>query len=308
MPYEKIIADIKRAGLKDFLLNNHGTPDSLSLSQSTISKTPCELYYYDEDRTEENVLVNVSEIEGVSRVNGYSWYEYLDYGVNGIPRDIPMDDINLNTVKFLNLLEGIQKMSLDDLKAMYRKTYGIKFLCFQRDGQRKYFQISDGNHRVILAKVLGIEKILAKSVTYYTIDYLKYDEYERVLLADKKLREHAESKGFIVVKRFLDEDYDDFGYMCDDKFVYILRYPLSIKVLKNGDGDSHHMIHNAKVLDEILDTMDKKANKLMKLYRIFPKKVRQLMKKYYLSYVTNNLTKPLFNEQARLLALNRLEK
>ncbi len=64
-----------------------------------------------------------------------------------------------------------------NFQKMYNQTGNISFLAFKNGNETKYFQCTDGNHRVILAKITGLETIRANKIRYYEYNSKNYKLY-----------------------------------------------------------------------------------------------------------------------------------
>lgn len=165
---------IKEDGIEQFLLNLGVTKDCLQRSKGEISQSDTELrMYYDFDRkiTSSN-LVPVNEILGISRAKGLTFFQILNDGL------FELNDINIDKKKLVNQLKLLEDLGIEEFQKLYNEKMKIPFSCFKKDGEKNYFQITDGNHRCILAKVAGLKTIGSYYIELYNFNENKYKLYQ----------------------------------------------------------------------------------------------------------------------------------
>lgn len=176
---EKLEKKLAALGVENYLLEKGVDEESISGSKSSVATIPGEMeFYYDEKEKLEEILIPLSMVKGVSRIEGFSWFDMLNYGVMGLPSNISTYDFNLSTVRFLNIMKWLEENDLNAVKNMFINTGNIRFLCFKNGEKEEYYQVTDGNHRVITAKVLGISHIKAKYVHVYEYNAEKHHAYK----------------------------------------------------------------------------------------------------------------------------------
>src|SRR5699024_7059477 len=62
---------------------------------------------------------------------------------------------------------------------MYENMSNVGFVCYEIGNKKEYYQITNGNHRVIAAKNLGLEFIRGQVQTFHKFNWQKYEEYRR---------------------------------------------------------------------------------------------------------------------------------
>jgi hypothetical protein len=122
----------------------------------------------------------------VSRISGYSWFKLVEYSVLGVPPAISLGSFNLNQIKFLDLLSLLEKSDLKTVHQVYQKATSFRFACYERNGIKEYYGLSDGNHRTITAKVYGLHELKARTVYYYVFNDAKYQEFQLYQKQKKK--------------------------------------------------------------------------------------------------------------------------
>lgn len=248
------------------------------------SVTDEKLIYYDEKEGEvKGVLVPISEIKGVSRISGFTWFDLLNYGATGLPRNIDRQDFNLNTNSFLGVLSWLEGNEIEEVQNMYMNTDNIHLDCYRYNNKNEYYQHTDGNHRVITAKVIGIRKIRARSVQVYEYNEQKYNAYQMYKEKDKKLSEVIEELGLLlkITKR------NDRRVILDIDDWYENLFHFTYK-----DQDLTSDFSRIYVMDSEIDQCMERLNKIKKdaymyysIYKLLPEKLRNFIKRLTPSHV-----------------------
>ncbi|HAP5211063.1 TPA: hypothetical protein IUZ20_002922 [Enterococcus faecalis] len=204
--------------IENYLLSLGVSKATIEANKIDIAKSNSEYYYfYDSvtDKKAEDVLIPLDKVKGISRVSDYSWFTIFRYLSEGIPKDMPWEEFNLNTNSFNRLMEIIHQGGKEAFDDFCKKAYHISFACFEKNGESEYFQTSDGNHRVIIAKNLGIAEINATTVNYYKFNPIKYRQYSIFNKLYSELLNNAEKAGFKTLK-----DYSQIGIFLDKEHSY----------------------------------------------------------------------------------------
>jgi len=294
---------IKHDGLEKFLLDQEIKKKSIDISKSETAQAEKEeykFYYDDTGKTAENVQIPVTQIKGVSRISGYSWFKLIEYSVLGVPPAIPLWSFNLNQIKFLDLLSLLEKNDLKTVHQVYQKATSFRFACYEKNGTKEYYGLSDGNHRTITAKVYGLHELKARTVYYYVFNDAKYQEFQLYQEHKKEAELLLASLGLFV---------DDSGFIVfqdQGSYIRVARFPF--EDLKKGHNPVSEMIQEMDQVKIILQRVYKKADLYQKLYQHYPPKIRKLA--YYLAENNDNYpeTKGFKNKLAKLVALKRLRE
>lgn len=141
---------------------------------------------YDKEEDIENTLIPVSQIKGISRPEKeFTWFDLMNYGATCVPPGVDEQALNVDKLKFLDFLFWLEEEGIDYVQSMFEKKANIDFVCYQKENTKEYYQITNGNHRVITAKVLGITWVNASLVKVYNFNMEKYREYERLRKSEK---------------------------------------------------------------------------------------------------------------------------
>ncbi|MCA5014037.1 MULTISPECIES: hypothetical protein [unclassified Enterococcus] len=283
--WEKIID----MGLEEYLLSKGVSEASLKSSKEQFSLEDRELYnyYHYKDRVENDKLVPVKNIEGVSRVVDFSWFNILNYSILGVAQKDY--DINIEQSRFLKQLLLLEENNIEGLQNMYNNTGNISFLAFQNEDEIKYFQCIDGNHRSILAKVLGLKTIRASDIYYYEYNaenFRLYNIYKKEETDFLKFLEQTEFKinkldEFSSGKRIV-LDYLDFN----EFFSSIALCPFDQYEFKNNPQAVFEMIDRAEEIKKLIERINKRSTIYLHLYTLFPKKIMNLRKYFFSDRVT----------------------
>lgn len=151
--------------LEDFLQKHNVSLASIENSKREISQKSPALSNFVKVKTETDTHVLVSEIKGITRVNDISWFDILERTFHNYP------DVNMNKERFSKILELLLEGGFDKLDTVMNQRAiehdSVSFNCFIKGNERFYFQAFDGNHRVVIAKICGLNSIYSDEVTVY---------------------------------------------------------------------------------------------------------------------------------------------
>lgn len=266
--WEKIVDN----GLQEYLIAKGVTKSSIINSRTNKSLSNQDLYCY-YNRTEReitNVKVPLDQVEGISRVSGYSWFDILDYSILGIAQK--KYDINIDQSKFLGQLLLLEKNGRSGLQEMYNKTSNISFIAFKNGDEVQYFQCTDGNHRVTVAKILGLKTIRARNVSYYEYDREKHRLFKIYNEERKKFQTFLDTTDFKIGKSSI---YLEFSG--EREPLYFFR--LDLTKFTMDPNTIYGMIGNMKMVREEIQNISKKSELYMGFYKIVPKKLLKIRKK-----------------------------
>lgn len=286
--------------LDDFLINRGVKNSDLDAAMNEKVDYATEFdYYYDyKEKQTELAWIDTEYIYAPARAgnNGHSWYNLLFWGIYGLPQS---KEANLSSLRFYDLLRNLTKMNFNELKELYEDgKSGLSLYNFNKyvkSGEKPvYIGINDGTHRIILAKVLGINYVTSQKVYVYEYNPEKHRIYEDLILILEKLQSFLKtSKAF----RLLDNEYikinaKTFNYM-GVLFEDINSYTFN----KNA----YEYIEHIEILNKyysILKEIEEDYNKQINIYKYIPKKILNFMslahKDIYLEEIEdykNNLLK-----------------
>lgn len=256
-------------GLENYLINNKVKLEVIEKSKQEISNSTEKLFlYYDEAETIEEVKVPVQKIVGVSRVQGYSWFDILHNTLRG------STDINMDQQRFLKQLSLLEDKGMIGLQEIYNNTRNIHFLGLRRDNEIQYFQIVDGNHRTVMSKILNLDFIHGSEVIYYDFNELKYSYYLQYQKAKKEFLKFIEETEFTVRGPFLGlyfEKYRMASKMWD-------RMPFDEYLFEINIDYIQEMVRNAEKYREEINKITILSVTYFNLYRVYPKILLRFMR------------------------------
>lgn len=214
--------------IENYLLSLGVSKDTIEANKIDIAKSASEyLYFYDSipDKKAKDVLIPLEKVKGIKRVSGYSWLDIFRYLSKGLPKHLTSEEFNLNTNSFNKSMKIVHQGGKEAYNDYCKIAYHISVACFEKDGKSEYFQTSDGTHRIIIAKNLGVEEINATTVNYYKFNPIKYRQYSTFNKLYSELLNNAKKAGFKILKNysqigiFLDKEYS-YGYWYYERFNY----------------------------------------------------------------------------------------
>lgn len=240
------------------------------------------IYYDESDEKKGEFTVNVADIKGVSRAIGFTWFDLLNFGVRGLPHDVKEIEgkkvFNIREDGLLRNLSPIEKEDLNRAKQEIEDLPGISFNCFRNGKEKEYYQITNGNHRVIAAKNLAVPCLKANSIILWKYNPRKYMEFTSYQRRKKRLIELAEDLTFFVdclseSLRGIHFDYKDYSAVFS--FSYIeskLEHDFSLIDVMNEEVNG---------MVERLERIKKGARMKYTFYKKAPEKVRNMAMKFY---------------------------
>lgn len=291
---EIILRKIVEQGLKDYLISENVNINSINQSQSEVATNHKELdFYYHESTVKEtnNKIIEVKDIQGVSRAEGVSWFDLMNYGILGSPTR----EFNLVQLRFLRQLFLLEEYGIEGIQEIYNTTPNISFRAYHRGSEVKYFQITDGNHRTINARVLGLKTIFSDTIYHYDFCEKDYSNFIKYKESDENLKKVLEQSSF----------ENKYGYIIFDSIVYqqLARYPFDSRKFKNNSFEVIQMIENARVIKKRIIKIENKANFYYKIYGLFPKKLLQVRKLLFSWKISTSINE---KDISKMIALNKI--
>lgn len=260
-------------GVEKYLLEKGVDQEDISKSKKEIATVPGKKYYYDEKAELQDVLVPLAMVKGVSRMEQLSWFDMLNYGSTCLPEGISSGEFNLSTDRFLNVLKWLDENDLNETRNRFINTGNIHFDCFKNGDKEEYYQHTDGNHRVITAKVLGIDEIRARRVYVYEYNAEKHKSYKIYKEREKKAQEIVEELG-------LEFDYGNRVILhTEDYYELVYQFTYDEHSLGHDFSRIDTMIAEMDELLNRLNTIKEKIDKYYRIYKILPDGTRKFIKK-----------------------------
>lgn len=215
--------------IDDFLINNGVKKLDIDNSKNNFINYYEEyLNYYDFKIVKKDLVkVDTSYIKAPARTNNqnHSWYELLYRCIHG---DSYKSKANISDHRLLKLLTNLTKMSLEDLKNLYQDGKSnlslYDFNVFYRDGQPPiYIGINDGTHRIIMAKILGIDYVYTDNVQVYEYNKFKHDVFKEMKKAIKVFKDFLNQSEVFKLSAdsaHIKVDVNINSYTCIDQFFY----------------------------------------------------------------------------------------
>lgn len=297
---EVVREKLREVGMEEYLRQNGVDLKTIHESKGTVASRAGEKrYYYDKVGEQKDVLVPISEIKGINRVSGFTWFDILNYGATGVPESVSSQGFNINSNSFWGVLSWLEKNTLNDVKYMYMNTDNIEFKCLKKGDSKEYYLLGDGNHRIVTAKNIGIPLVISKNVEVYEYNEKKHNAYK---LYQRKYKE-------------LDEMIDDLGLLSEPSFRKANQIVLDIddrfEVLFTFTYEEDDLIYDFLRIDTMISEVDSLIERLYKIkknsdmfyrvYKMFPEKLRRLVKKAIPFYVKDKGI-------SHIIALNNVEK
>ena len=265
--------------LDDFLINRGVKNSDLDAAMNEKVDYATEFdYYYDyKEKQTELAWIDTEYIHAPARAgnNGHSWYNLLFWGIYGLPQN---KEANLSSLRFYDLLRNLTKMNFNELKELYEDgKSGLSLYNFNKyvkSGEKPvYIGINDGTHRIILAKVLGINYVTSQKVYVYEYNPEKHRIYEDLILILEKLQSFLKtSKAF----RLLDNEYIKINAKTFNYMGVLFEDINSYKFNKN----TYEYIEHIEILNKyyaILQEVEDNYNKQINIYKYIPKGILNFM-------------------------------
>jgi len=280
---EKVLEKLDDKGLEQYLQENGVDLEVISESQREIASVPGdkEIYYDKTGKERENVLVSTSNIKGINRCKDFTWFDLLNYGAAGAPRSVrENDNFNINSLSFRFVLGWLEEKSLEEVKEMYKDTEQIEFKCFKNGDEKEYYLRGEGNHRVVVAKNIGVPEIIARSVITYEYNPQKYTLYLSYEKQKERLKELVKELDLSWAKGSKGKDIIRFRF---DRWHGILSvFSYRDDVLRHDFSKIDVMKEEVNSMIDRLEAIKRKARMHYFIYKMFPGKARDLLKKFIL--------------------------
>lgn len=280
--------DICQVGLDNYLLSKGTSLDTLNSARRVLASDYDDLqnYYDNIGEVDTNVLVPVDQIEGVSRVSQFTWFDILNHSILGNAKE--KYNMNIEQLRFLKQLVILEENGLEEMQNIYNQTGNISFVGFRNRTGVKYYQCVDGNHRVIIAKNLGLKTIKASKVYWHDFNkknyslYLIYKESEKEFCTFiKETYFEIVENLFVFSKKQVVLDLLDF---CE-KHEKIGDYPFDIYELKKDYDSVFEMINEAEKMKRKIEMINKNAKRYHFFYRRLPRKFLEVRKHLFPRYL-----------------------
>lgn len=282
---KEVERQLDKLGTEKYLQEKGIDKNSIQEGKNEIASIAGEkLIYYDEAKGEvADVLVPISQIKGVSRISDFTWFDLLNYGAAGLPENIAPKDFNLNTNSFLGVLSWLEGNEIEEVKNMYKNTSNIHLDCFQNKGMKEYYQHTDGNHRVITAKVIGIREIRARSVQFYEYNKKKHNIYQMYKDKEKQLIEMIEELGLLAEITKMNDRIVILDV--DNWYEKLFQFTYDDQDLTGDFSRIYKMVNEVEQCKKRLRKIKKDADVYYSIYKMFPEKVRSFIKRLTPSHV-----------------------
>lgn len=127
-------------------------------------------YFYDMVDTEEDVLVPVNKIQGLSSTRGEanrSWFNHIARKAGG-----------LSLTRLNSLRRSLENQGLESFRESFKeREYQVRLIHY--DEEDNYYVGGDGNHRTVWAKIVNAPSICAR-VSRYKINHKNRTNYQAV--------------------------------------------------------------------------------------------------------------------------------
>lgn len=263
--------------LDDFLINSGVRKESLIKAQNSKVDYHFEFdYYYDYvEKQTDLAWVDTDFIYAPARSGnqGYSWYDLLKWGVYGVPKD---QEINVAAIRFYDLLDNLTKMSFEELQKLYEDGQSglssYNFTKYEKKGEAPiYIGSGDGTHRIILAKVLGINYVTSNRIYRYEFNNYKYKVYQELKLIIKKINDFIDNS--TVFKLIEDDDNNKYVSINVKEFTYmgVLLEEVSGYIFNKNIDRYVNYVEKLKHYYKHLQNIENAYNKEINAYKYVPK-------------------------------------
>lgn len=288
--------------LENFLIGRGISKTIIDKNKQDIAKSDSSYYaFYDLASKEEaeDVMIPVEQIKGISRVSGYTWFEIFTYLSNGIPEGLTYKEFNLSRSRFNSLMEIVKQGGKEAYSRFCKQTFHACFACFEKDGEKIYFQTTDGNHRVIVAKNLGVSEIKAHRVTHYQFNAEKYEYYLRFKKLEIKILDNVKKAGFKVVEEFGEKSIQ---IETEDRILYFEHFNYYDGMFIWDYENIEMLLVEMEMIDSKYSYINQKITQYLKYLKLLPLFVKNIWLKWmtYKDYETM-----MENDLALLLALSK---
>lgn len=279
--------------LDDFLIEKGVSRNNIEASKKDIIFGIGDFRVYcDKIKVEDNMLIPAKHIVHPTRQGniGYSWYELLEFAFKSRTKDA-LDNTNIAPERLLSLIlrnfvneyqnfEYWNRLFAEKESEMANFNFDMYDL-----GERQaplYFQTGGnggGTHRLILAKVTGVDNIFANKVYVYKINHQKKSLYNQIENLQNQLKKFINESQYFE----LDADFKNLYLSTNKKNKFTTFLGKGLRKLDEIDYCSEDYINDYILyleflisnLKEIEDSLNEKEN----YYRFLPKVVLSIMSK-----------------------------
>lgn len=256
---------LHKESLENFLYKN-GVPKAAidKSKQEIINKQP-DFYLYTEyvKRIDKKQKVYLKDVCCPARDLNHNttWFKVLKWAIYGYPKAHRVS-MNINsTYNLLSLLEDFKYQKLKGYYENYEGSFSLfSFIEIQDDSEdNKLIQVGDGNHRMILAKVIGVEYVYADKIDVYIVNQQKKIVYDQIKHKEAEIMEYVSNsnlfffndnfqisiyckKGYslTIYEPFLKIQQDNLDVM--KQYLELLRLTfLELKQLEKDTLEKHHL-------------------------------------------------------------------
>ncbi len=246
---------------EEYLLNLGVEAEHIKLmKEKTLQSDEKYEYYIEKRELSAERLVPLSKVIGVGR---------------GTVGKSVFDNVRIMNIgerepyKFKKCFDFLNHMSLEELKESYEYVPPVYMTYFEDDDE---YYLARGNHRTLIAMILGAKNIKAKVVPFYC-DFDKRDKY----LAVKKFYED-----FNIVK--INKTYTD---------TYEIEFIEDNELFVVNGFKSYEKEECYSLIDRLSQEIQKDRKKL-KLWMKAPKKIKGILKLFYNERIEQYLNKSTF--------------
>ncbi|MFF0676852.1 hypothetical protein ACFYSI_13095 [Staphylococcus xylosus] len=229
------------------------------------------------------IKVPVSNIHDVAREgitkHNVSWYDHMNYalfGINGQYKN------GLITRKFDCLFDIYKNNSYSKLIELFQEDDSYLsehyFSAYEHPNMpTKYYQRSDGSHRLSIAKVIGVDYLYGKATDVYRLNEVKYKYYLEIKSLLKDLYDLLDKVPLLEYKRHCNYITFNSNTICYTQGIGF-NWKISINHEKYSELDSfiNNLTYIVDTLTELIEAVDFNNNK----YRSYSK-LRMIFKRYY---------------------------
>lgn len=288
---EMVENEIRKLGLQEFLKTHGVSSTIIKKSQLTTSHDRNEFSkYYDKVKEVEfNSKIETELINGINReVSNLSWFKIVNYAICGVPQGI---FLNVSTLRFLDQLAVLSELDLSGYNDYFQSHYSFDFACYIDSNHKHHYYLSgDGNHRITIAKLLGLRYVHADKLKIYKYNPDKFHQLESYKLSVAKLNSLLNSPLF----KFTNYDASVGGVVELDintmgkhfyKAIRIKTYSGSSAIILNSKAlHSDEMLSQSQKIDNAVTTMkkiQKDHNHFVKVYKYYPMRLKKLLFETY---------------------------
>lgn len=264
---DKQLEKIKNLGLENYLLLRGVPSSNIEKAKNETSDSDRKFYLtYDPcDVTLDMPKIDVDLIKGVHRVHDVSWFDIVQSALEGDPKD---HDLNISSLRFMKLLNLFTEGDFEYVKEKFENELFLDctFISFEDALEKKYFISDDGNHRTILAKLLGIERIRVRTVKIYNRNDQKY------LLMEMYNREKINLITWIKVHNYdIDDDFSPKIICYNQQFIFNFPFSSEFNFLNTKDE-----LKKSKQILVKLEEIERLRLRYRFYFKFIPKKLLEI--------------------------------